>query len=754
MNLTLDNRDYTASLDADHPPRVLRRLNRPAEMRAWLVADTPAFLVPAAGARVILSRGDTRLFTGYLSAPPEYEYLGWGHRGPVYRYVLVALGDEALLDRKVLPRRAPFALRTAGNALRQLAEDVAPGAFDTAALADVVTLPSYASSPQRPWSEHAAEIALRGRACYRAHDGALALAPVGALTHVLDESDADFSPDSFKLVPSQRLINDLTVIGRIEPRAYVKDYFLGDGFTLHFPLSQTPFTRQNSVVFEEEFKDATLNPLRWSASGAVSVSGGKLVIAGEGVVSFVEQLELGGALVLQHGDVSFSGASDGVLGGIYSGEVALANCVAGFRVTPAGSQSSLTALINGVPAGVPITTVAGHRYALTTRLYSSEIYRSRQVFHSSQHPAGSGRGGESMAADVRVVLEVHDIDPANPASLAAPSVVLYDDVLPAAPGWVTYALVNSSDLHCSLAFTRLVRAVDAVVRSARAGQPFRTRLVGALSEGGECKLTESELQFLPEYVPAANEQIVVTYRGRGRALARVTDPASIAAHTAAGDDGHYGAVREVASPAPRTARDCETAALALLDDFTQPAWAGEYACWSNVLAADVSPGDAVSVTVPSRGAVFTAIIREVEIECVTLDDAVRYVIRFANDAASPLAFSFEAPLRGPLEEATATTAAAPAFLAEVVTAAITSVSSTDVAIDAGAEPPAGGGFELRRSDLAWGAANDRNLIGRFTSRTFTAPRLARTQDYFLRPYDAAGNYSRYSTLLHLDWPYA
>ena len=60
---------------------------------------------------------------------------------------------------------------------------------------------------------------------------------------------------------------------------------------------------------------------------------------------------------------------------------------------------------------------------------------------------------------------------------------------------------------------------------------------------------------------------------------------------------------------------------------------------------------------------------------------------------------------------------------------------------------------MRRSDSGWNADNDRNLVGRFTARTFTVPRLSRTQDYYLRPYDSAGHYSRYSTLLHLDWPY-
>lgn len=778
MLLTIDNfdnagaRDYTSAIDAERLPCVIRKLNCPAEMRAWLVADTPQFMVPRDGARVMLLRGGDELFTGYVSATPGYEYLGWGERGPVYRYALVAFSDESLLDGKTLPRRATFVQRTAGSALKQLAEDLAPGAFDTSAVQDLTTLPTYSSTPQRPWSEHAAAIALRGRAVYRAHDAALVFAPVGTVVHALDERAPEFSPDALKLAPAEHLVNDVTVIGRIEPRAYVKDYFLGDGYTLHFPLSEMPFTRQNSTLLEEEYKDAALSPTRWAVSdpsGAISVSGGKLTIsggAGDGltIVCFVEKIELGGAVILQHGDVSFSDASEGVLGGLYSGEVAIANCVAGFGITKSGAQSVIAALINGA-AGATLTTVAGHRYALTTRLYSNEIYRTRQTFHSSQHPAGSGRGGESTLADVRVVLEVHDIDPANPGSLVAPSTVLYDGVIGAAPGFATYALASAVNLHCSVAFTRLLRAVDASVRSAMQSGGYRTRLVGALIEGGECRVTETELQFLAQYVPASQEQITVSYRSRGRAMARVTDPASIAGQARAGDDGRRGAVRNVASPSPRTARDCEIAALALLDDSTQPAWAGAYECWSNLLpgsASDIFPGDALAVSVPSRGAVFTAIVREVEIVVADLGGVAllpsagprsRYIIRFANDAAAPLAFEFGAALSGPLEEVTATTIAGATFLQEPVAAEITTVNSTQVTIDAGAEPPASGGIEVRRSDLGWGAENDRNLVGRFSTRIFTVPRLSRSQDYYLRPYDAAWHYSRYSTLLHLDWPY-
>ncbi len=180
MILTIDNfdgagaRDYTAALESERPPRVRRRLNRPAELSASLVADDSQFVVPTSAARVILACNDGRkIFTGYVTAPPEYEYLGWGARGPVYRYTLHAAADDTLLDTKTMPRRAPFTNRSAGNALKQLAEDLLPGTFSGAGVEDLAIIPYYSVDSRKPWSAHAAALAVRSRAACRVHDGQL-----------------------------------------------------------------------------------------------------------------------------------------------------------------------------------------------------------------------------------------------------------------------------------------------------------------------------------------------------------------------------------------------------------------------------------------------------------------------------------------------------------------------------------------------------------------------------------------------------
>ncbi len=409
MKLQIDNfdgaglRDYTAAIDGTRVPQVARLQNKPYEMRISLVASTPDFVVPAAGARVLIGKTNGQdVFSGYLKQPPAFEYLGWGEQGPVYRYDLLVESDEIKPNQKRLPNDYPFANRSAGDALRQLTQDLAGTSIDTSGVQGLDKFAGYAPDPQKTWSQHAAEIAIQARASYRLENAALSLAPLGQNAYTLSQTDPDFSPDTLRLKAADGLINDVTVIGEMEPQDYVKDYFVGDGLTGKFYLSQNPFLKTSKTLLDEEYSAAPLDPASWVVTdpgGAVSVGGGKLQITGgTGVdgattVQFIEQAELGGALILRHGDVMLNAPSSGVIGGLYAGGISIPGCLAGFLITPNGSQSNIQALVNGVSTGPVMTTVSGHHYVFTTRIYSREIFRRQQTFHSSVHAAGAGLGG-------------------------------------------------------------------------------------------------------------------------------------------------------------------------------------------------------------------------------------------------------------------------------------------------------------------------------------------------------------------------
>jgi hypothetical protein len=780
MKLTIDNLqgggavDYTAALDGTVAPRVERTINLPAQLRCCVVATVAGFVTPVVGARVVVAKANaTLLFTGYLTESPQWEYLGRGEQGAVYRYYLAAESDEVLLDQKALPNRAPFVNRSAGAALRQLAQDLLAGEFDTSAVAAVDTLAAYEVNPQKKFSYHAAEIALAARASYRAMNGALILAPVGAAGYAISESDANFSPMGLKLISPNMLANDVTVMGLDEPQAYVRDYFAGDGLSLEFYLSQTPFQQGKPALIDEEFVGPGLDVTTWvvnDPSAAVSVVAQTLQVAGgtgldgQTTVAFIEQIEMGGALELQHGDVSFTAASQGVIGGLYAGAISAMGCLAGFQITPSGADSNIQALISGVATGPVMATTAGHHYVFTTYLYSMEVYRSGETFHSSAHPAGSGWGGAAVAADVRVVLEVHDIDPTDAASMVAEAMVLYDDVIASAPGFCTYALVDAISMQCSIAYTYVAHISLAEVRMALPSASYVTQVVGSLSDGAECEIAGSTtLDFYPQYVPPLNALIVASYRGSGRAVAEVVNSASIASLASGADNGTRGLTLAIKTPSARTQADCENAALAILDDAVETAaWSGTYETWSDFLpggAGDIFPGDGVAVNVPSRAAVFSAIVRQVTIDVTDpADDRGMYTIEFANDLAAPLALQDAAsatvvPLQDlPVQLSTAQVGAY--YLQNLTEAQITEVSGTTAAVDAGMTPPAGWGIEVRANDYSWGVGNDRNLLGRFTTETFSLPRVARTQNYFLRLYDNSSppRYSRYAAALHVDYP--
>jgi hypothetical protein len=296
-----------------------------------------------------------------------------------------------------------------------------------------------------------------------------------------------------------------------------------------------------------------------------------------------------------------------------------------------------------------------------------------------------------------------------------------------------------------------------------ASASYVTQLVESLSNGGECSIASSTtLDFYPQYVPPLNTLIVVSYRGSGRAVAEVMNSAGIAGLQSGADNGVRGVVRTMKTPSARTQADCENAALAILDDAGSLAGEGSYQTWSDFLpggAADIFPGDAVTVNVPSQNAVFSAIVRTVSVDVVDpVNDRGMYTIEFANDLAAPLALQDQSSATTvPLQDMPvrlATTQVGAYYLAALTNAQITQVTSTTVQVDAGMSPGSGFGIEVRAHDFGWGTANDRNLLGRFSSQTFSLSRLARTQNYFLRLYDNSSppRYSRYAAALHVDYP--
>ena len=776
MKLTIDNQDgagtldYTSAMDTARSPEIERKLNQPSLFRCRLL-PTDMLPPPRSGARVVLRKQNgNSIFTGYLTQSPEFEFEGLGEKGPIHSYTLQAASDEILLDQKAFERRVEFVSRSAGSALKQLAENLIPGGFDLSKVEDLDVISSYSVNPQKEFSYHAKQIADLARAVYRAVDGSLILSPIGSRVLALDETDPNFSPQSLRLTSRSAPVNDITVIGLMEPQTYVRDYFVGDGASQRFYLSQRPFQQNRSAFINETYSRAVLDSGTWAVNdptAALSVAAQALRVSGgsgqdgQTTVSFREQIELGGALEFQHGEVSFTGGTRGIIGGLYTRDISIARCLAGFQVTPSGTTSKIQALINGSATGPTVTTTAGHRYLLTTYLYAREVYRRGEMYHSSGHAAGNGRGGADVPADVRVVLELQDFNPADPSTLVNPAIVLWDDVIADAPGFCTYALLNAMSMEASIASTYGTHIAPAEVRVALPDKDYSTQLVESLSDGGQCFIANlTTLDFYPQFVPPSQAKIVASYRGAGRAVAQVVDSEKILGLQTATDDGVRSIVRTLEAPTGRTQVDCENAALALLDDAVNLAWVGSYETWSDFLPGNVSdifPGDVLAVSIPSRSAEFDAVVRKVVVDIRDLpNDRSVYSIEFANDAAEPIAIQHrQTGTAVPLQDLPArlsTTQVGSYYPDNLPDAQITEITSTTVQIDVDVSLKSGYGIEVRSHDFNWGVGNDRTLLGRFGSRTFSLPRLARTQTYFLKMYSGASRYSKFATALHVDSP--
>ncbi|HEU5400685.1 MAG TPA: hypothetical protein VFU86_04965, partial [Terriglobales bacterium] len=334
----------------------------------------------------------------------------------------------------------------------------------------------------------------------------------------------------------------------------------------------------------------------------------------------------------------------------------------------------------------------------------------------------------------------------------------FDNVITNAPSTCLYVPLASESLRASSNYIRVRRMPEVVVRSALQGQPFRSRLVGALSEGAECGISSTgDLYFYSANPPAPNESIIVTYRTGTHAAGSASDANSIAGHVHVDDDGVRASVASLVAPVARNSEDCALAAQAWLAGSKDGGWSGEYSCWRDSLPAgtEVVPGDTVNVVAPSRSAAFSAIIRCVTVEVEDLIGEREWTkFQFADDGAEAFAMQLSREQDGYEWPRVIVGADAPPALDPLSNAKYTAITSTTLTVDAGVTPPTGGGIEVRRSDSGWSPDIDRNLAGRFTARTFTLPRLSKNQQYCFRQYDGSTppRYSRHTTILYVDLP--
>jgi hypothetical protein len=772
--------DYTAAIAADTPFALTRTLNAPSILTGTLHLNGEP--TPARRARITLTAANgTTLFTGYLATEPAPVYAGNATTGPVFRYKISAISDEWLLDKQPLPYLGNALAIPAGNALLSLTSRVEGGLFTTSGVAAGRAIGVFDPSRTATWSANAGTLAYAAYSSYRVLNGALSFQPAGNTTHAFnfDSSSNGGGTTTFaalNLGQVKELANDVTLSGDTEPDAYISETFAGDGVTTVFQLSEAPFRDTAAAartLVADSFNESVINQQVW----AIGDPGSRLSLSGNGLtlnggngydgqtnLTALDSIEIAGSLLLEAGGVQLSGANQGVICGLFNGPVSVTNCFAGYNIRNASGTTLCTPLINGVEAGTSLTIQPGHIYDLRIRLHCPEQQRLLQTYYCMVDGVLQSFGGGATASAASLVFDVLDTGTAS----NTPATLLYDGStaapLTGTPASCNFAAVDCTQLFGSIAYVRVTRPSSAFIVSTLPLGTKQSRLIGVAGEGTDCTLDASgKITFFAGRIPVAGETFTVTYRNRQRSVTRVQNAASVASEAAATSSSTASGIArwigKVLKPAARSTADLEAAAQALLAFATSrsAALAGTYTTVNPQDTADIWPGDTLALT--SNGTTTNVIVRKVEVERVpAFPELLTYKIAFANDWAEALGLTLSESIAADaiLPSAPTTTAqlAAGTVLANLPQLQVTSATSTALQIDAGLTPPAGGGFEVRRRDHAFGPNIAQDLVLRSPVRSFSIPRAAQLEKYYVRMYDASTPplYSRNSSAVLIDLP--
>jgi hypothetical protein len=768
MKITTNGQDYTAALDAAWPLTIERKLNEPSVCQLWLSLPTGSSLATPLRNQYLAVIGDdgTCYFTGYIAVSPLPEYAGIAIEGPRYRIALQALSDELLLDQLSMPPSKGTAGESAGALMTRLVTRTGAIGLSTEGLSLGATVGHFAPNPGATWSKSAGQVASMARAAYRAINGALTISSVQNTVHPLNETDGSLNLASLALTASVKrsLANDVTVCGEQEPVAYVTEYFVGDGLTTQFYLAADPFfpASSKSTIIRELFNEAQIDQRVWGKTGApgfLSLGAGGLVmdggngIDGETQLTWLDPMEMGGTQLLEAVGVTLSPGSTGALAGFFVGQNTQDACIAGFLATAQNGTGAVTLqpLVQGSPVGTAYAINPAYQYTLRVRVHCPEIVRELAYYRSFGDSGEITYGGQLNAAPGKVQMDIQQfVD-----GVGGTPVTLYDGAvasLPAACNVVAASSINLIGTMRALNLTNL--GSGWVVSTPSGGGPY-TRRVGTTGEGAECHLLRTaKLVFYTGYAPAIGEQIAVSYRTIGRAVGRAVNTASQQALALAGMPTEAAWIGSVTNPPARSSADCRNAALAI-----EQAAAGVSALWSGTyrgarmsFAADVWPGDALSLNAPSTNLNAQVVVRAVAVSYrASYPDLVEYAIAFANDWADDLAIKTSVTVPA---DAWLPAPIAPTVLANLTGLTVTVLNGTTVTVNAGVTPPSGGGFEIRRRDFAFMPGEDPDLVMRATEPTMTFSRQSANDRFYIRMYDGATppNYSEFSTALFINLP--
>jgi hypothetical protein len=514
----------------------------------------------------------------------------------------------------------------------------------------------------------------------------------------------------------------------------------------------------------EEFAAASLNTTIWNvddSGGYLKVGGGGLALGGgagtDGTTTLtaIDPVELGGEVVIEAGFVQLNSGSDGVLCGLYSGAIGIANCVAGYRVRTSGTNTILVPLVEGNEVGTTFTLQAGHSYILRIHVHSGELQRMLNSYFSYGTSGPTVFGGGTVQSPLQLLFELQDMALLPYVNIG--STILYDGAIPSSPAIASFACVNSLNLQGSIGYFKVSQPGTMwVVSTPSSGTPF-TRRIGSNTQGADCNVLRSGfLHFYKLAIPQPGEMLAVTYRVTEPSVARfanntVPQPGGTGTPAVSQWVGH------VLHPSARSSVDCENACQALLNFSSNPAatWKGSYRFRNLQDQSDIWPGDALNFNSPAAGLNASVIVRQVMIESTSSSpEVLNYVVDFANDWAETIAMKLSSAISPDVYLPPQPETTPGNYLANLNALLVASISTTSIVVNAGVTPPIGGGFEVRSQDYTFGPSGGEGLVLRSPVPNFTITRSADQEQFFIRMYDASMPplYSRISSAIFTNAP--
>src|ERR1017187_2756242 len=242
-------------------------------------------------------------FTGWITTEPSLTYLGaknsttgvWG-----YRYQ--ATSDEYVLSINPLGILQPYYNMSMGAILKSLAAMIAPGMFDVTGISAGPVVVLYVVDPKKKFGDVVKEFCDSAaflfygnnkKLFFKAQDDTAVYRGGTLKSIVVDGNDANFSPAQLTINASTsvNLQNDILVTGGIEPQSYVTEYFLGTGLDAAFPLMDSVFGADSTVLLDEVFSSSTVDATKWVINDNVTpnlvISNGYLnCLGGNGTATY------------------------------------------------------------------------------------------------------------------------------------------------------------------------------------------------------------------------------------------------------------------------------------------------------------------------------------------------------------------------------------------------------------------------------------------------------------------------------------